>query len=494
MKTIRNTVVFGLSTASFVVALSANTVSAQPMRADSVTVDSVWNSDSSWTDGSGTAQNRKSRDCKISFVPQGEGTAMISFAMSVDSGKTWVASSASDTFIVNDYTFYAPVAIGRKISTTARVLGEDRPKVAFKVTARQNAPVIAGFPKTMVLGPTGALAPGSSVRAILKIVPSGDSSANGYSTIAKVYWDTLGNGNKDSTSGANALAWTWSTKVPVGTTIQTRNVIVSAVDNNGQTSPAETLSVQFGLRRPIVMKDIPAGTFSMGAAGLAEPVHSVTLNAFAMQETPVTQEQYVAVTGMDPSFAKDSLTKPVESVTWYDAVLYCNTISKLFGLDTCYTYTNAGAYDAVCDFSKKGYRLPTEAEWEYACRGGTTTTYWWGNDTNGMGASVVLSFQIGYAWPLMEPVATKRANPYGLYDIMGDGWKWCNDWYDKNYYASSPTTNPAGPATGNSRVLRGGVWIGSMFILGDFFKSGYRDGRSPLTVTPSVGFCTVMTK
>jgi len=474
--------------------LSATAVTAQELRVDSVAVDSVWNSDSTWNDNFNGVQHRQSRDCKISFIPNGEGTAMLFLALSVDSGRTWAPSAGSDTVSINNYAFYAPIAIGRKTAITARVLGGDRPNVAFRITARQNAPVIAGYPRTIVLGPTGALAPGSTVHAVFKIVCTGDTSANGYSAIAKVYWDTLGMGKKDSTGGATALTWAWTTKVPAGTTVTTRNVVVFAIDKNGLSSNPETLSVQFGLKRPIVMKDIPAGAFSMGEAGLAEPVHAVSVGAFAMQETPVTQEQYIAVTGTNPSFAIDDLTKPIENVSWYDAVLYCNALSKLNGLDTCYAYTVRGATDAVCNRSKKGYRLPTEAEWEYACRGGATTTYWWGNDTNGMGDRVVLSFQIGYTYALTQPVASKRANPYGLYDMMGNGWKWCNDWYDETYYTSSPSADPEGPATGNYRTLRGGVWIGSMFILGEFFKSGYRDRRSPTALTLSVGFVTVLTR
>jgi len=489
MKQTKSFLTIGLSFSVFFLVLSVHAVSAQILHVDSVKVDTVWNTDSSWTDGSGAAKHRVSRDCKISFVAQGEGTALMSVAMSLDSGKTF--SPFSDSITVKNYALFAPFATGKKATITARVLGGDRVGVAFKLTARQEAPVIAGNPKVNVLGPIGALTPGATIAPLLSVLQAGDATSFGYCSIAKIQWDTLGNGKYDSTT-AGVLTWTWHTKVPAGASAQTRNVIARAIDKNGLVSDPETLSVQFGLKRPIVMKNIAAGSFSMGETGIAEPVHQVTLAAFAMQETPVTQEQYLAVRGVNPAYSLGDLTRPVENVSWCDAVLFCNSLSKLANLDTCYSYTAIGATDAVCDFAKKGYRLPTEAEWEYACRGGTTTTYWWGADTVGMGARV---FTPNYGdVSTTASVATKLPNGFGLYDIVGNGWKWCNDWQSTTYYASSPASNPQGPTTGSTRILRGGAFIGSFFVLGDYYKSAFRANMNPTVTNSYCGFACAMTK
>jgi formylglycine-generating enzyme required for sulfatase activity len=224
------------------------------------------------------------------------------------------------------------------------------------------------------------------------------------------------------------------------------------------------------------MVRIPAGTFQMGSTNsylYSTPVHSVTLSAFTMSSTLVTQAQYLAVMGTNPSYFDSGSTWPVDQVNWYDAALFCNKLSKLQGRDTIYTYTgiySGSGYDTLVsvgiDYTKGGYRLPTEAEYEYACRAGTTTDYYWGEnftsflqaDTLTIGGNAVwLSNDIPYG---THQVATKRANAWGLYDMVGNLNEWCNDWYGN--YSSSAQTNPSGPAKPTDligdRILRGGQW------------------------------------
>ena len=247
--------------------------------------------------------------------------------------------------------------------------------------------------------------------------------------------------------------------------------------------------VLVGLQRTIVMKNIPAGTFTMGSSDTndygAQPPFQVTLSAFAMQETDVTQEQYLAVTGTNPSYfdtGTGALLRPVEQVSWYDAVKYCNALSLISGLTAVYD-TSAG----TADFSQTGYRLPTEAQWEYACRAGSITEYWWGPDTNGMGAS---TWSYNDSVETTQPVATKLANAYGLYDMTGNVWQWCNDWYGS--YTAAAATDPAGATTGTSRVLRGGSWNNYYNRGGVVFRSAYRYNFLPDYGVSDVGFRVVL--
>jgi formylglycine-generating enzyme required for sulfatase activity len=195
---------------------------------------------------------------------------------------------------------------------------------------------------------------------------------------------------------------------------------------------------------------IPAGEFVMGCDdgnASEKPAHTVRItHPFYMGKFEVTQSAYEAIMGTNPSLLKGE-NLPVENeVKFSDAEEFCKRLSK-----------NTG----------KTIRLPTEAEWEYACRAGTTTKYNTGNDETALG-------QAGwYRTTSTHPVGQKTPNAWGLYDMHGNVWEWCQDWYSEDYYAKSPFDDPHGPPQGTQRVARGGSW-----------KHGPYDCR----VTSRVGF------
>jgi len=256
------------------------------------------------------------------------------------------------------------------------------------------------------------------------------------------------------------------------------------------------------------MKWMPAGRFSMGSPGIEPgrsdhegPQREVTITkGFWLQLHEVTQEQFQQVTGRTPSFfdkkrwsdhsgawhrrpAENRNLRPVEQVTWYDAVAFCNALTALansqepsLGLQACYRLSEIDrAHDGSIRSAKvewlpgsNGFRLPTEAEWEYACRAGTTTAYSFGEDARIR--SVPRSSRFASTDPLDEhawfkhnslgntqPVATKKANAWGLFDMHGNVWEWCWDRYGE--YPAGAQTDPTGPPSGLSRVLRGGSWV-----------------------------------
>ncbi|MFL6274196.1 MAG: formylglycine-generating enzyme family protein [Blastocatellia bacterium] len=210
---------------------------------------------------------------------------------------------------------------------------------------------------------------------------------------------------------------------------------------------------------------IPAGEFMMGAetAGPAEkPVHRVRLSQpFEMSKYEITQAQWEAVMGNNPSYFKGG-NRPVEQVSWYDAQEF---IERLNALDDGYAY-----------------RLPTEAEWEYACRAGSKGDY--------AGNLEAMAWVDSNSENMTHPVGTKQANAWGLYDMYGNVFEWCQDWYDQDYYTQSSDVNPLGPASGSFRVKRGGGW---MFPAG-FARSAARDLFAPAYRFNYVGFRLVRTR
>jgi len=196
---------------------------------------------------------------------------------------------------------------------------------------------------------------------------------------------------------------------------------------------------------------IPAGEFQMGSneAVDTQPLRTISIEAFYMDRHEVTQSLYKQIIGTNPARRKGE-ANPVERVRWSDAIKFCNARSQAEGLEPCYDPATR-----ECLFDADGYRLPTEAEWEYACRAGSSDDYCFGNDAGELDS---------HAWTKdnarrrHHPVGEKDANTFGLYDTSGNVWEWCNDWYQVDYYGEGPAENPRGPATGEKKVLRGGAF------------------------------------
>ena len=218
--------------------------------------------------------------------------------------------------------------------------------------------------------------------------------------------------------------------------------------------PSGALPTETTTRLGIEMVLISGGEFQMGSDDAVDtrPVHRVAIDNFYMDKHEVTQEIYERVMGANPS-RRVGETNPVERVRWSDAVRFCNARSLLEGLQSCYD-----PQTRECRSGADGYRLPTEAEWEYACRAGSTGDYYFGVDASDLDSH---GWHKRNARRRPHPVAEKRPNAFGLYDMAGNVWEWCNDWYQVDYYQGSPSDLPHGPATGEKKVLRGGAFSSS---------------------------------
>jgi len=302
-----------------------------------------------------------------------------------------------------------------------------------------------------------------------------------------------------------------------------------------------SLAIQWLTTDPCAPNDmvyIPYGEFNMGDhhddSSDSLPIHAVTLDLFFMSTCEITNQQYCDylnsalgggiylsdgivygsgnnepycdthicdnesqidyndLTGTFSVRTKDSRdmsNDPMVEVSWYGAVAYCNWRSSAEGRQQCY---NLSTWE--CDFSKLGYRLPTEAEWEYAARGGEQTPYYrfpWGDTISHTQANYfadpcsfsydvnpTVSFHPDWndeIFPYTSVVGSFSPNGYGLYDMAGNICEWCSDWYDPDYYSVSPYDNPTGPAAGTYRVLRGGSWGDDA----NFCAAAYRFGYYP---------------
>jgi len=243
---------------------------------------------------------------------------------------------------------------------------------------------------------------------------------------------------------------------------------------------------------------IRAGTFQMGSPKgepdrfANETQHQVTLTRdFLMQITPVTQAEWQALMGNNPSYFTRDTNRPVGHVSWYDAVAYANALSVADGLPKAYNLSGCSGtpgkdnyscsnvtLTAPTPYATTGWRLPTEAEWEYAYRAGTTTAWYNGDDESKVG---------DIAWfdenssDTTHPVAQKQPNAWGLYDMAGNLWEWCWDWYGS--YPGT-VTDPVGSTSGSYRVVRGGSWYHDASST----RAAYRYGIYPGYRSTAFGF------
>ena len=248
---------------------------------------------------------------------------------------------------------------------------------------------------------------------------------------------------------------------------------------------AKVVTNEVGMRLAL----LPAGTFYMGAgpdeAGAREnegPRHPVVLSAdFYIGVGPVTQAEYRQVTGTNPSHftpaAGGGPAHPIEQVSWDDAAAFCRALSGL----------------AAERQAGRRYRLPTEAEWEYACRAGEGAAYAFGPGLTPAQAN----FGGGYgpdglprspALGRTSPVGAYPANNFGLADTHGNVWEWCADWYAEGYYDGAPLRDPGGPPAGDYRTLRGGCWRSHASSC----RAAYRNASVPNNRDPYTGFRVVM--
>ncbi len=237
---------------------------------------------------------------------------------------------------------------------------------------------------------------------------------------------------------------------------------------------------------PSLLVWINAGTFTMGSPASEVdrssdegPQTIVTITkGFWMSKYETTQEEYLAVMGSNPSGFTGDPQRPVEQMSWFDATNYCVKLT---------------ARERVAGRLPQGYeyRLPTEAEWEYACRAGTTTATAFGNSLSSTQANFDGNYPYngaakGPCLARTTKVGSYAPNAWGLYDLHGNVWEWCLDWYGP--YPGGSVADPRGPNTGSSRVFRGGSWD----YVGGFCRAAFRNGNSPGTRSILIGFRSVL--
>jgi len=397
----------------------------------------------------------------ISGTIHGASNVLVTLSGDATGSQTVSSSGGSYSFTVPEGKTYSvtPSKSGYTFSPSS--------KTFTNVTSNQNQDFITTYTLTMRVNPSD----GGSTS------PAGSASYDDGTVVTITAAPAL---------GYRFVGWTGSvadTGKQTTTVTVTGNMTVTANFMKFTEPPIDILLVS-----------ISAGTFRMGDVENygqyfdEKPVHEVTLSSFEMSVYEVTQGQYTSVMGSNPANSYGvGDDYPVYNVSWYDAVKFCNKLSDAEGLERCY---NESTWS--CDFSKNGYRLPTEAEWEYACRAGTETYFYTGNNlSSDRGTSTDLDracwywYNWGQANDKAHVVGAKEPNAFGLYDMHGNVWEWCNDW--DGLYTSDSQSNPKGPSSGSARVIRGG----SRNDYAENCRSAFRYWIDPSDVYYNVGLRVV---
>ncbi len=276
----------------------------------------------------------------------------------------------------------------------------------------------------------------------------------------------------------------------------TKTIKARAYKEGWDPSPIVTGNYMIPVPAPVTI-DVSGGSFNMGDAfgdGTADvlPIHQVTVNAFKIGKYEVNQSEWLSIMGTNPSSWID-YNRPVDNVTWYSVMAYCNKLSIKEGFTPCYTYTgfgtnpstwplgwNVGVHNNfVCDFTANGYRLPTEAEWEYAAKGGAQASQF---EFAGSNAIADVTWFLDNSLGASHSVGQKTANAVGAFDMSGNVWEYCWDWFSD--YNSAVQNNPVGPDNGTKRVIRGGCWYNSR----GFCRVATRGFYTPQLFDYGIGF------
>ncbi len=398
----------------------------------------------------------------------------------------WSSDAGTDLSGETGSTLDGAAAFSKNETITVSVTPvETGDPTAFGASATASVTVL----NTPPTAPGIEITPDEPVGGLDDLVCSVDTAATDADDDALTYgfaWEV------DGTAYTGTPSETATTSTVSGTEAETGEAWTCSVtaDDGAETGPATEATVDV---TPMVITHpgggqmilISAGTFDMGCtpdqsscSSDESPVHTVTLtHDFYLGTTEVTQAEYEGVIGSNPSsYPSCGASCPVDHVSWYDVAEFANALSAADGLDNCFACSGGTCTTLGDPYTCTGYRLPTEAEWEFAARAGTDLLYAGSDTLDDVGW---YNSNSGYN---PHPVAQMEPNAWGLYDMSGNVMEWVWDRYAG--YSSSPVSDPAGPQSGSSRVNRGGSWLYNPV----YARVAYRQGNNPSDRGYSLGF------